>query len=113
MRIFIIVIIGIALALTGTQKDKRDPNNELRPLHARIDSLKILRASLKEKIDFINFNIVKDDAFSGNFYTQIAFLVNERFGDKMKYSINFVDSIQQEESGKYRFCISKLNRDII
>jgi phenylacetate-CoA ligase len=36
-------------------------------------------------------------------------LVQERFGSSMRHDVEYVDSIQSETSGKYRFCVSKLD----
>ncbi|HEX8948586.1 MAG TPA: hypothetical protein VF790_06470, partial [Dissulfurispiraceae bacterium] len=63
---------------------------------------------VQERIDYLVFRIVKGEGFSEGSMKQLKKLAALRFGEKMKYSVEFVDSIQQEQSGKYRFCISKL-----
>lgn len=63
---------------------------------------------IQEEIDHLILRIVKGEDFSDSIVRDIDRLVVERFGGKMRYSIEFVKSIQQERSGKYRFCISKI-----
>jgi phenylacetate-CoA ligase len=63
---------------------------------------------VQERIDYLVFRAVKAENFSEATELQIAGLVKERFGEKMTYSIQYVDSIPPERSGKYRFCISKI-----
>ncbi len=66
---------------------------------------------VQEKLDFLRFRIVKAEKESEDIEKGINLLFKERFGDKMSYNIEYVNSIQQEESGKYRFCISKIAND--
>jgi phenylacetate-CoA ligase len=63
---------------------------------------------VQERIDFLNFRIVKGEMFSEQTVNDIARLAQERFSNMMTWQIEYVDSIQSESSGKYRFCISKL-----
>ncbi len=42
--------------------------------------------------------------------SMIGRLVAERFGPEVRYQCEYVDRIPQEPSGKYRFCISKVER---
>ncbi|QEM68657.1 phenylacetate--CoA ligase family protein [Geobacter sp. FeAm09] len=63
---------------------------------------------VQEKIDFLVFRIVRGALFSERTVADIDRLAAERFGSRMAYEIEYVDSIQSERSGKYRFCISKL-----
>jgi len=63
---------------------------------------------LQEKIDFLVFRIVKGELFTENSVQDINRLALERFGDQMSWQIDYVDSIQSEKSGKYRFCISRI-----
>lgn len=59
--------------------------------------------------DEIVFKIVKKESFDDN---SIAFLKREFpkfFGETMKYSLDFVDEIPVEKSGKYRFSISHVD----
>jgi phenylacetate-CoA ligase len=63
---------------------------------------------LQEKVDFLVFRIVKGEQYSEQTTSDINRLALERFGQQMSWQIEYVDSIQSESSGKYRFCISKL-----
>jgi phenylacetate-CoA ligase len=63
---------------------------------------------VQEQIDRLLFRIVKGESFAGQTESDLARLAQERFGDRMHWAIEYVDSIQSERSGKYRFCISKL-----
>ena len=63
---------------------------------------------IQERIDFLVFRIVKGEAFNDQSKRDMERLVFERFGERMHYDFVFVDSIQSELSGKYRFCISKV-----
>lgn len=63
---------------------------------------------VQEKIDFLVFRIVKGESFSEQTVADINRLAKERFGNRIFWQIEYVDTIQSESSGKYRFCISKL-----
>ncbi len=63
---------------------------------------------VQEQVDYLLFRIVKGESFSEQTVADIDRLAKERFGSAMRFSIEYVDSIQSESSGKYRFCISKL-----
>lgn len=63
---------------------------------------------VQERVDHLTFRIVRAEDFNGGCLKDMERLVALRFGRKMSYAVEFVDSIQQERSGKYRFCISKL-----
>ncbi|WP_306549709.1 phenylacetate--CoA ligase family protein [Desulfobulbus sp.] len=63
---------------------------------------------VQEKIDLLVFKIVKGEAFSSHTVSDIDQLARERFGDQMAWQVEYVASIQSELSGKYRFCISKI-----
>jgi phenylacetate-CoA ligase len=63
---------------------------------------------VQERIDYLIFRVVRAEGFNENCLKEMDRLVALRFGSRMKYEVQFVDSIQQERSGKYRFCISKL-----
>lgn len=63
---------------------------------------------VQERIDFLVFRIVKGELFSELTIQDINRLAQERFGDQMNCQVEYVDTIQSESSGKYRFCISKL-----
>lgn len=63
---------------------------------------------VQEQLDHLLFRIVKGETFSEETVADISRLAHDRFGDLMRWEIEYVDSIQSESSGKYRFCISKL-----
>jgi phenylacetate-CoA ligase len=74
-------------------------------LHIRgVGQLQIIQESRTQ----FCFRIVRDKAFGPESLERIRFLVNERFGPRTKYDLEFVDEIPQEPSGKYRFCISRV-----
>lgn len=63
---------------------------------------------VQEKIDHLLFRLVRGEDFHEGVVPRIAELVRMRFGTKMNHAVEFVETIPQEASGKYRFCISKL-----
>lgn len=63
---------------------------------------------VQEQIDQLMFRIVKGELFSDQTLRDLDQLAKERFSSRMHYQVEYVDSIQSESSGKYRFCISKL-----
>ena len=63
---------------------------------------------VQERIDYLVLKIVKAEDFDRKTEQQVAELVKKRFGPRMQYSIEYVEKIPQESSGKYRFCISKI-----
>jgi len=69
--------------------------------------VQIVQESLTELV----IRIVPDDAFDDESKRKIAALVDATFGGGVRHEIELVDSIPQEPSGKYRFCISKVARE--
>ena len=63
---------------------------------------------VQEKTDFLVFRIVKGETFNEQTEKDINRLATDRFGRQMQWQVEYVESIQSERSGKYRFCISKL-----
>jgi phenylacetate-CoA ligase len=63
---------------------------------------------VQDRIDHILLMIVKADGYNNGTEQKIRNLVLERFGPKMLFDFNYVESIPQDASGKYRFCISKI-----
>ncbi len=61
---------------------------------------------VQEEVEFFRFRIVRGRDYSAASDARIAQLVRERFGGNTKFVCEFVQSIPQEASGKYRFCIS-------
>jgi phenylacetate-CoA ligase len=69
--------------------------------------LQIVQESLAE----LRIRLVPDEEFGPESRRKIGELVEEMFGDSVEYAVEIVDSIPQEPSGKYRFCISKVARE--
>jgi len=65
---------------------------------------------VQKTYDCLTFRIVSDEEWDADQASRVAELVRERFGQQMRHEIEFVDSIQSESSGKYRFCISLLEQ---
>jgi len=65
---------------------------------------------VQEEVDRFLFRIVKADDFGPASLERIRSLVAERFGPEVRYDCQFVDHIPPEPSGKYRFCISKVQK---
>lgn len=65
---------------------------------------------VQEEVDRFIFNIVKGNDFSDQSLTVLAEQVERHFGKGTQYTAVFMQSIPQEPSGKYRFCISKVRR---
>ena len=63
---------------------------------------------IQETVNHLRFRIVRGPEFGPASLKQIGCLVAERFGPAAKYACEFVEQIPQEPSGKYRFCISKV-----
>lgn len=65
---------------------------------------------IQEELDHFIFNIVKGSDFDEKCMEKLRRLVDERFGQGTRYEYHFMDKIPQEPSGKYRFCISKVEK---
>jgi phenylacetate-CoA ligase len=63
---------------------------------------------VQERLDHLVLRLVQGDDFTDGVLTRIAELVSQRFGTRMGHAVEFVEAIEQESSGKYRFCISRL-----
>ncbi len=63
---------------------------------------------VQDEIDHLVFRVVPGEGGGEDLPDRIAALVRRRFGSSMLHDTEFVDSIQSEASGKYRFCVSKL-----
>jgi len=64
---------------------------------------------IQESIDHIHFKIVKGEKFSEESLKFFEREIPKFFGNSMKYSLEFVDQIPTESSGKYRFSISQID----
>jgi phenylacetate-CoA ligase len=65
---------------------------------------------VQEEVDRFLFRIVKGPDYGPRSLDTIHTLVVERFGAGTRYDCEYVDRIPQEPSGKYRFCISKVEK---
>lgn len=63
---------------------------------------------VQEAVDRLVFRIVRGEGFDEGDLERLERLVAQRFGPAMGHEVEFVESLQQERSGKYRFCISKV-----
>jgi phenylacetate-CoA ligase len=63
---------------------------------------------IQETLHHFRFRVVRGPAFGPHSMERMRALVAERFGPGVAYECQFVDRIPQEPSGKYRFCISKV-----
>jgi phenylacetate-CoA ligase len=66
---------------------------------------------VQESLAELRIRIVPDEQFGDESRRKIALLVEETFGLEVRHEVELVDSIPQEPSGKYRFCISKVARE--
>jgi phenylacetate-CoA ligase len=64
---------------------------------------------IQDRINHLLLRIVKANGYNNGTEEKIRSLVLGRFGPNMTYELNYTDTIPQESSGKYRFCISKVS----
>jgi phenylacetate-CoA ligase len=64
---------------------------------------------IQEKKDELILKIVRDDKFGDESMRFFEKEIPEFFGKSVKYTVEFVDEIPPESSGKYRFSISKVD----
>jgi phenylacetate-CoA ligase len=63
---------------------------------------------IQETVHRFIFRIVHGPDFGDDSLRRIGELVAERFGPEVAFECEYVDAIPQEASGKYRFCISRV-----
>jgi phenylacetate-CoA ligase len=68
---------------------------------------------VQESRTFLRIRIVPDDRFTDGSRFAITRMVQDLFGKEMKHEVELVDSIPQEKSGKYRFCISPVAQEYL
>jgi len=68
---------------------------------------------VQEEVRYLRLRMVAGKEFGCESQRQIEELVRDTFGSEMNYDVELVDSIPQEPSGKYRFCISKVASDYL
>jgi phenylacetate-CoA ligase len=66
---------------------------------------------IQEEIDQFVFRIVRGPDFGPQSLERIRELATKHFGEEVRYECDYVDRIPQEPSGKYWFCISKVNKN--
>lgn len=66
---------------------------------------------VQEALDRLMIRIVPDEQFGDASHRQIADLIEETFGESVRYEVDLVEAIPQESTGKFRFCISKVSRE--
>lgn len=75
--------------------------------HMALPGVKQLQI-IQEELDRLTFRIVPAGTWAEEDAAALDGLIRKRFGETMRYDVELVASIQSEDSGKYRFCISKL-----
>lgn len=68
---------------------------------------------VQEELDRFVFRIVRGPGFGRDSLATIDSLVAERFGLDVRYECDYVDRIPSEPSGKYRFCISRVEKPLV
>lgn len=68
---------------------------------------------VQDELDHLLFRVVLGESGCEELAGQIDVLVGQRFGSSMRHDIEYVDTIQSENSGKYRFCVSKLDQHFL
>jgi phenylacetate-CoA ligase len=63
---------------------------------------------IQETVHRFVFRIVRGPDFGEDSLRRIGELVAERFGPNVSFDCEYVDAIPQDASGKYRFCISRV-----
>lgn len=66
---------------------------------------------VQESLEELRIRLVADKDFGPDSRRKIAELVCDLFGPQVQHKIELVESIPQEPSGKYRFCISRVWRE--
>src|SRR5262249_22492434 len=67
---------------------------------------------IQETLHRFLFRVVRTPAFGPASLDRLQALIHERFGPGVMYECEYVDRIPQEPSGKYRFCISKVENPL-
>jgi phenylacetate-coenzyme A ligase PaaK-like adenylate-forming protein len=68
---------------------------------------------VQDQLDLLTLRIVKDEKFNDESRQQVSALVNEFFGNQMRYEYEFVAEIPKETSGKYRFSICNVKHELL
>ncbi len=60
---------------------------------------------IQDETDFLHLRIARNAEFGEDSLSLIAQMIQKRFGNRMRFSIEYVDAIPPEATGKYRFSI--------
>lgn len=63
---------------------------------------------VQDELDHLLFRLVPATSVHEDLEQGVAALVRKRFGERMRHDLEYLDVIEPEPSGKYRFCISLL-----
>jgi phenylacetate-CoA ligase len=63
---------------------------------------------IQETLDWTRVQVVYDGAFTDAERERIARGFHARMGDAVRIEVELVDDIPPEKSGKYRYCVTKL-----
>jgi phenylacetate-CoA ligase len=63
---------------------------------------------IQEEPDFLRLRTVRGRDFNDASVQHITELIQQRFGPRMKFAIEYIDAIKPEPSGKYRFSIYRV-----
>jgi phenylacetate-CoA ligase len=68
---------------------------------------------IQEEVTHLRVRMVRGTEFNTTSEQQVKQLVLDTFGPTMRYDLEFVETIPQEPSGKYRFCVSKVANEYL
>jgi phenylacetate-CoA ligase len=63
---------------------------------------------LQDAVDRFRFRVMRGPDFGPDSLVHMEQVVRSRFGSAVTYTLEYVDAIPAEPSGKYRFCISRV-----
>jgi phenylacetate-CoA ligase len=66
---------------------------------------------IQERIDLVRIRIVKNERFSLEDERELLKSLHERLGDKIRITLDFVQEIPREKSGKFRWVISRVTEE--
>ncbi|MFX0199107.1 MAG: phenylacetate--CoA ligase family protein [Candidatus Hodarchaeota archaeon] len=68
---------------------------------------------VQDRVDHLNFKIVRSEEFNDESMKRLKSIEHQFFGDKMRVSYDYVDSIPKEPRGKFRFVKSEIAKDFL
>lgn len=72
----------------------------------------VMSQIIQDKLDSIVVNIVKNDKYSKKDSELLLSALSERLGGEINIKLNFVDNIEREKSGKFKWVKSCIDNDI-